>query len=72
MPAGYSGTPLAKKLGIKPGMRVAAIGAPAHYAALLDPIPEGATLTGELPEAAPFIHFFTTERCAPWTRYGRG
>ncbi len=28
MPAGYSGTPLARKLGIKPGTRVATIGAP--------------------------------------------
>jgi hypothetical protein len=39
--AGYSGTPLARKLGIKPGMRV-------HYAAA----PDGfAALLGELPDA---------------------
>ncbi len=31
MPAGYSGTPLAKKLGIKPGVTVVALGAPADY-----------------------------------------
>ena len=30
--AGYSGTPLAKKLGIKDGSRVLAIGAPTDYA----------------------------------------
>jgi hypothetical protein len=39
--AGYSGTPLARKLGVKPGMRV-------HYAAA----PDGfAALLGELPDA---------------------
>ena len=38
--AGYSGTPLAKKLGIKEGMTVALIGAPDHFVALLDPIPD--------------------------------
>lgn len=62
--AGYSGTPLAKKLGIKPGMEVVALGAPADYPALLEPIPEGASITGRLPASAAFIHFFTTERAA--------
>ena len=31
-PAGYSGTPLGKKLGIKPGSVVALLGAPAGFA----------------------------------------
>jgi hypothetical protein len=35
--AGYSVTPLAKKLGIKPGDRVAAVNAPAGYEELLAP-----------------------------------
>lgn len=70
MPAGYSGTPLAKKLGFKPGLRVVTLGAPANYVELLAPIPDGASIevclpaaggTCELPAAA-FIHFFTTER----------
>jgi hypothetical protein len=34
--AGYSGTPLAKKLGLKPGLRVLLRGAPEDYAALTD------------------------------------
>ena len=34
--AGYSGTPLWKKLGLKPGMKVCARHAPIHYAALID------------------------------------
>jgi hypothetical protein len=36
MSAGYSGTPLWKKLGFKPGMRVCALNAPKHYAQLID------------------------------------
>jgi len=39
--AGYSGTPLAKKLGIKEGYLVATMGAPAHFNALLEPLPSG-------------------------------
>lgn len=34
--AGYSGTPLWKKLGFKPGMKVCALNAPQHYAELID------------------------------------
>ncbi len=37
--AGYSGTPLVKKLGIKPGHRVAALDAPAGFDRTLGPIP---------------------------------
>jgi hypothetical protein len=33
--AGYSGTPLIKKLGIKPGMKVLVLNAPDNYTALL-------------------------------------
>jgi hypothetical protein len=40
--AGYSGTPLARKLGIKQGSRVAVLGAPEGLAALLKPLPDGA------------------------------
>lgn len=34
-PAGYSGTPLSQKLGLKPGLRIALRGAPEDYAALV-------------------------------------
>jgi hypothetical protein len=37
--AGYSGTPLPKKLGIVEGSRVALVGAPETFAALLAPLP---------------------------------
>jgi hypothetical protein len=40
-PAGYSGTPLPKKLGIEAGMNVLLLDAPADYRRLLVPLPEG-------------------------------
>jgi hypothetical protein len=42
--AGYSGTPLLDKLGVKAGSRVAFIGAPRGFAEWLPSLPEGATL----------------------------
>ena len=39
MTAGYSGTPLARKLGIKPGHRVALLGMPRGFEATLDGLP---------------------------------
>jgi hypothetical protein len=38
-PAGYSGTPLPRKLGLKPAMRVLALNAPSHLRALLSGAP---------------------------------
>lgn len=43
MPAGYSGTPLPRKLGFKPGTRYLLIGAPPGYARTLGPLPAGCT-----------------------------
>lgn len=40
----YSGTPLPKKLGIKPGVKVALVGAPAGFESTLGALPEGATV----------------------------
>jgi hypothetical protein len=42
--AGYSGTPLVTKLGIKPGSTLALIGAPDDFERLLHGIPAGVTL----------------------------
>jgi hypothetical protein len=39
--AGYSGTPLPRKLGLKPGQRIAFLGAPPEFADALGPLPEG-------------------------------
>ena len=50
-PAGYSGTPLPKKLGIKPGARVGLAGAPDGFGALLEPLPDGARVEAAAPAA---------------------
>lgn len=42
--AGYSGTPLAKKLGIREGDVVAVVDGPDHAPALLAPLPDGVVL----------------------------
>ncbi|CAN0390887.1 unnamed protein product [Phaeothamnion confervicola] len=46
--AGYSRTPLPRKLGIRPGARVALIGAPADIHATLGELPEGVRLLSRL------------------------
>jgi len=60
--AGYSGTPLAKKLGIKNGSRVFAPGAVKHYGALLGPLPAGAALVPRLSAETDIVHLFATRR----------
>ncbi len=60
--AGYSGKPLAQKLGLKPGLTVAALNAPRNYAGLLRPLPTGAKIQLKLGRLAPFIHFFSKRR----------
>ena len=39
MPAGYSGTPLIKKLGLKDGLKAATVGAPENYSDLIERFP---------------------------------
>lgn len=60
--AGYSGTPLAKKLGIKPGQRVAAPGAPAGYPAWIAPLPDGVTLGAKPGKTSDLVHLFTKSK----------
>ena len=62
MTSGYSGTPLAQKLGFKPGQRVAAVGAPANYRKLLAPLPEGVDIGDKVSKFTDVVHFFTTSR----------
>lgn len=58
---GYSGTPLAKKLGVKAGFSVWTAGAPDGFGDLLDPLPEGAAVTTkDRPEVDMAIVFATT------------
>lgn len=57
--AGYSGTPLPKKLGIKEGSRVALVGAPDRFAeTLLEPLPAGATIGAPVPGSTDVVVLF--------------
>jgi hypothetical protein len=60
--AGYSGTPLAKKLGVKDGTRIFLAGAPPNYADLLAPLPEGVRFDGRPGAATDIAHVFATAR----------
>ena len=59
-PAGYSGTPLAKKLGLEAGMRATVILAPAHYRELLEPEPEAVHWLGAGAGELDFVHLFVS------------
>lgn len=68
--AGYSGTPLAKKLGMKEGMVVLTVNAPDNYEQLVEPVPEGVEII-DLRAGSPrsdagrsldIVHLFTNSR----------
>ncbi|MSU80180.1 MAG: DUF3052 family protein [Gemmataceae bacterium] len=59
MSAGYSGTPLAKKLGFKSGLRVFVDGAPASYLELVSPLPENIVFIEAVGDKPDIIHLFT-------------
>ena len=60
--AGYSGTPLAQKLGIKAGQEVMLIDAPSAYRKLLGPLPEAVSFLPTVKRDATFIHLFVSKR----------
>ena len=60
--AGYSGTPLARKLGIKESGNVLAVGAPKGYREMLEPLPEGVTFHTRLTKSTDTVHLFTTKK----------
>jgi len=59
---GYSGTPLAKKLGIAEGSSVFPIDAPAHYRQLLAPLPLRVRFTRHLEAGTDIVHLFVLKR----------
>lgn len=59
---GYSGTPLARKLGIKPPMTVLAINAPTEYPAWLGELPDGVCLTSKPVTPLRAVHLFVLSR----------
>ena len=58
--AGYSGTALPQKLGIKPGARVALVRAPAGFEKELSPLPDGVRLRTQARGAQDVVLFFAT------------
>lgn len=59
--AGYSGTPLVKKIGIKPADRVLFAGAPQGFEKEIAPLPDGVKLNGAA-KALDVALFFTDKR----------
>ncbi len=66
--AGYSGTPLAKKLGIRAGCRVAVVAAPHGFADELQ-LPPGAQLRTQARGRLDVIVFFVTRRAELTRRF---
>lgn len=61
-PTGYSGTPLAKKLGLQESHRVLLVAAPEDYASLLEPLPAGVVFTSQAGPGIDLAHVFVTRK----------
>ncbi len=60
--AGYSGTPLATKLGIKEGCKLLLVGAPKGYERQLEPLPASVRLVSRLSSTTDIVHVFSSRR----------
>ncbi len=60
--AGYSGTPLAKKLGIVAGSTIFLADAPKNYMELVAPLPEGVRVVPKIDGETDIVHIFSAER----------
>jgi hypothetical protein len=69
--AGYSGTPLARKLGIREGARVVLAGAPPGAEDLLAPLPDGVRLSRRLGAPADVVVAFQSSRRELEARFPR-
>jgi hypothetical protein len=67
---GYSGTPLARKLGIAEGTTVHAIGAPSDYESILAPLPDGVRFSARVARGVDVVHLFTSRRAELARRLG--
>lgn len=61
-PAGYSGTPLPRKLGITGASRIALLNPPSDYLALLGTLPEGVVFVKTPSRTTTMVHLFATDR----------
>jgi hypothetical protein len=59
---GYSGTPLAKKLGYTAGSHVVLVAAPENYVAMVEPLPDGVVFGRAVTSRTEMVHLFVTER----------
>lgn len=60
--SGYSGTPLAKKLGIKEGFKIKIVAAPEYYFSLFETFPDGVEILDDCNNSSKdLIHFFSKE-----------
>ncbi len=66
--AGYSGTPLARKLGIRPNEKLIALNAPQNYRQLLEGLPNGVTISRRVSVKPIFVHLFVRQRSQLETR----
>ena len=71
MIAGYSGTPLSRKLGITAGNRVGTFGSPPSFAELLDPLPTGAALVRSPRTPCPVLVVFAITAAELESRFTR-
>ena len=69
--AGYSKRPLAAKLGLKAGQRIAIYNAPAGYATALGELPAGVILLDESGSSLDLVHFFSDSRVELSTQFPR-
>ena len=60
--SGYSGTPLAKKLGFADGSHVVLVGAPGNYLSLLEPLPGRVQFGSRVSAATDIVHVFSARR----------
>jgi hypothetical protein len=60
--SGYSGTPLAHKLGIRAGARVHPVQAPRNYRQLLAPLPADVRTVARIDAATDIIHVFALQQ----------
>ena len=67
--AGYSGTPLPRKLGIKEGHRVAILNPPVNFQATLGELPDGAEVRTSARGALDVVVCFLTARSALERRF---
>jgi hypothetical protein len=61
-PIGYSGTPLARKLGISKGARILVKHAPAAYAQWLEPVPPGVIFEKKVSQETDIVHLFAVRK----------